>query len=128
MHDIEVFYDGDCPVCRWEVRFYSRMDQDHRVRWTDIETLRDEALPAQKTRADLLGRFHVRDIAAPKDDHGTDTEWHIGVEAFARIWQVLPGFRHVAFLFEVHGIRQLTLIAYRLFLKWQSWHRRRRSR
>ena len=49
-----------------------------------------------------------------------------GVDAFARIWRALPGFRHGAFLFRVPVIRQLTMLAYKLFLKWQSWHRKHR--
>lgn len=123
--EIEVFYDGDCPVCRWEVRLYDRMDQRGAVLWTDIGGLEPDDLPRGKTQADLLGRFHVRDVAT--QDHGGPQEpWFIGVDAFARIWRVLPGLRYCAGLFRVPGIRQLTMVAYRLFLKWQGWHRRRR--
>lgn len=123
--EIEVFYDGDCPVCRWEVRLYDRMDQRGAVLWTDIGALAPDDLPPGKTQADLLGRFHVRDVAT--QDHGGPQEpWFIGVDAFARIWRVLPGLRYIAGLFRVPGIRQLTMVAYRLFLKWQGWHRRRR--
>lgn len=115
---IDVYYDGGCPICRWEVELYGKMDRAGQIRWTDIEALSDEALPTGKTREDLLGRFHVRDIA--------ETEWHIGVDAFARIWRALPGLRHAAWLFSVPGLRQITQLAYRLFLRWQSWHRRSR--
>lgn len=123
--EIEVFYDGDCPVCRWEVRLYDRMDQRGAVLWTDIGELAPHDLPRGKTQDDLLGRFHVRDVTT--QDHGGRVEpWFIGVDAFARIWRVLPGLRYFAGLFRVPGIRQLTMVAYRLFLKWQRWHRRRR--
>lgn len=115
---IDVYYDGGCPICRWEVDLYAKMDKQARIRWTAIETLADTALPAGKTREDLLGRFHVRDLH--------ETEWHIGVDAFARIWRTLPGLRRVAWLFSVPALRQITQVAYRIFLRWQSWHRRTR--
>ncbi len=124
--EIEVFYDGHCPVCRWEVRLYSRMDKQQRIKWTDIEILSAHDLPAGKTREDLLGRFHVRDINPPQMSGATEPPWFIAVDAFARIWRVLPGLRRFAFIFSVPGIRQLAMVGYRVFLKWQSWHRRRR--
>jgi len=117
---IDVFYDGGCPICRWEVDLYSRMDRAGQILWTDIEALSDDALPRGKTREDLLGKFHVRETQI-------QDVWHIGVDAFARIWQALPGLRHIAFLFRLPVIRQAAMISYRLFLKWQSWHRRRRQ-
>lgn len=125
--DIEVFYDGQCPVCIWEVRLYGRMDTAGRVRWTDVGGLAPEELPAGKTHDALLGRFHVRDLEAATVDDPVVQSWHMGVDAFARIWRVLPGLHYFAGLFRVPGIRQLTMVAYRLFLKWQSWHRRRRA-
>ncbi|WP_037546803.1 thiol-disulfide oxidoreductase DCC family protein [Stappia stellulata] len=115
---ITVFHDGDCPVCRAEIRFYARIDKTQAIDWRDITRLADDALPTGKTRSALLGRFHVRD---------RDGEWHIGVDAFARIWQVLPGFRHVAWIFSVPGIRQLAEAGYRGFLGWQQRHRRARQ-
>lgn len=118
---IEVYYDGGCPICRWEVDLYSRMDSGGQIRWTDIEALTDGELPADKTREDLLGKFHVRETQ--------DTQlWYIGVDAFARIWRALPGLRHAAFIFRLPIIRQAAMASYRVFLKWQSWHRRHRRR
>lgn len=115
---ITVFHDGGCPVCRMEIAYYGRIDKDKAIHWVDILTLSDAQLPVGKTRDDLLGRFHVRD---------GDGNWHVGVDAFARIWQVLPGWRHFAFLFSVPGLRQLAEIGYRGFLKWQRWHRSNRK-
>ncbi len=122
--EIEVFYDGGCPVCRWELNLYDRMDKNQRIRWTPIESLTPSELPLGKTYDDLLGRFHVRDL---KKSEGAQEPWYIGVDAFARIWRALPGLRHLAGLFSIPGIRQLTMFAYRIFLRWQSWHRRRRK-
>ena len=119
--DIEVYYDGGCPICRWEIDLYDRFDKAKRIRWTDIEALSEDDLPPSKTKEELLGKFHVRDIGQEDD------VWSVGVDAFARIWKVLPGFRHFAFLFRLPIIRQLTMLAYLGFLKWQRRHRAKRQ-
>jgi len=123
MRALEVFYDGDCPVCRMEVRFYRSLDRSDRIGWTDILTLADTELPSGKNRDDLLGRFHVREIGAEQTG-----PWHVGVDAFARIWRELQGFRYFAWLFSVPGIRQAAKIAYLGFLRWQVRDRARRQR
>ena len=117
--EIDVYYDGECPICRWEVDLYKRMDKAARINWSDITLMSASQLPVGKTREDLLGKFHAREA-------GEDTTWHIGVDAFARIWKALPGLRYIAFVFRLPIIRQLSMLAYRGFLRWQSWHRAHR--
>ena len=116
MSEIEVFHDGDCPVCRLEIAFYRRIDRSGRIAWTDIVPLAVHELPEGKSRAELLGRFHVRDLDAPDS-------WHVGVDAFARIWRTLPGFKWFAWIFAVPGIRQLAQLAYLGFIRWQARRR-----
>ncbi|MGB7334776.1 MAG: DUF393 domain-containing protein [Salaquimonas sp.] len=120
--NIEVFYDGECPICRWEIAFYSKRDKTGKIRWTDIISLCAHDLPSDKTASDLLGKFHVRDLPAQAND-----QWHIGVDAFARIWHELPVFKRFSFVFAVPGLRQLAEFAYRLFLKWQAKDRAKRT-
>jgi len=116
--DLTVFYDGDCPVCRMEVVWYERLDKTGAIAWIDIETLNDGNLPDGKSRQELLNRFHARDKAG---------HYHVGVDAFARIWRELPGFRRFAFLFRLPVIRPLSELGYRAFLAWQRRARRRRK-
>jgi len=116
--EIDVYYDGECPICRWEVDLYQRMDKAARIRWSDITAMREAQLPRGKTRADLLGKFHAREIKGQ-----TQEPWHIGIDAFARIWRALPGLRHAAFIFRLPVIRQIAGLAYLGFLRWQRWHR-----
>jgi predicted DCC family thiol-disulfide oxidoreductase YuxK len=123
MPELEVFHDGECPVCRMEVRYYRRLDKAGRIRWTDIVALADSEMPAGKTRAELLGRFHAREL-----HNSDDSGWHVGVDAFARIWRELPGFRYLAWIFAVPGIRQIAKLAYLGFLRWQARDRARRER
>jgi len=120
---LEVFHDGDCPVCQLEIRFYDRIDRENRIKWTDVLDLAEAQLPPGKTREDLLGRFHVRELPS-----ASNHSWYIGVDAFARIWRELPGFRCFAWIFSVPGIRQLAQLAYLGFIRWQAGHRARRAR
>jgi hypothetical protein len=116
------------------------MDKAGRIAWTDIVTLGELELPAGKRRADLLGRFHVREIVAgpgqlpgpasgpgfPDPSARPSVDWLVGVDAFARIWRELPAFRHLAWVFSVPGIRQAAELAYLAFVRWQA--RRREAR
>ena len=112
---LEVFYDGDCGVCRREVALYRRFGDA--VEWIDIERLSDEALPLP--RETLLGRFHAR---------RPDGTWAVGVDAFQAIWRELPYWRRLAWAFDVPGLRKATEAAYRGFLRWQRGDRARRRR
>ena len=116
---LTVWYDGDCPVCRQEVKLYRRIDRDEAIEWIDILALTDAELPQGKNRDDLLGRFHARTGNGP---------WRIGVDAFAAIWQRLPVLKWFAFLFKTPLIRQVAQLAYLGFLKWERQHRARRNR
>lgn len=116
---LSVWYDSDCPVCRQEVALYSRIDRDYLITWIDIVALGDSEFPVGRSRQELLGKFHAREVDGP---------WQIGVDAFAAVWQKLPVFKWFAFLFRLPVIRQVAQIAYLGFLKWQRHHRARRNR
>ncbi|MCU0830321.1 MAG: DUF393 domain-containing protein [Rhizobiaceae bacterium] len=112
------FYDGECPVCRLEVRHYQRIAGDA-VDWVDVCATPDAellALADGKTRDDLLGAMHVRD----------GDGWAIGVAAFPALWARLPVWRRFTWVFKVPGVNPLAAFAYRGFLAWQRWHRTRR--
>ena len=112
------FYDGECPVCRMEVRHYQRIGGDA-VEWVDVCTLDDAALAIAsdgKSRQDLLGAMHVRD----------GDQWQIGVAAFPALWAKMPGWRHFTWLFKVPGVTSIAELSYRGFLAWQRWHRANR--
>ena len=118
MHKLDVFYDGDCPICAFEVAFYERRDKADLIHWRDITCLSDAELPAGKSREELLGKFHTLDA---------EGNWHVGVDAFHAIWQRLPFFRRLAWAFKTPGLRQATSLFYRLFLVWQRRNRLKRQ-
>jgi predicted DCC family thiol-disulfide oxidoreductase YuxK len=113
------FYDGGCPVCRVEVKHYQGIGGGA-VEWVDICTLGDVELAVLAdghTRHELLGAMHVRDGSG----------WHVGVDAFPAIWRRMPGWRRMAWVFSVPGVKPVARLGYRAFLAWQRWHRKRRA-
>ena len=111
MSPLSVYFDGECPICKFEVSFYERRDKSKLITWLDITQLTDAELPQGKSRSDLLGKFHTI---------GEDGQWHIGVDAFHAIWQRLPFFSRLAWTFKTPGLRQIANLAYRGFLTWQG--------
>lgn len=116
---LTVYYDGECPVCRMEVGYYRRIDAAGAIAWSDIALLRDDELPKDKSRRELLGIFH-----AWRADGG----WATGVDAFAEIWSRLPRFWRFAWVFRTPVMRQVAQLFYRGFLAWQRRDRARRQR
>lgn len=80
MHQFEVFYDGDCPLCLREVRFLRWLDRRQRVVWTDIADPRFDETEVGVDWEVLMDRIHGR-----RPDGGVVT----GVEVFREIWSAL---------------------------------------
>lgn len=79
-HDIEVFYDGDCPLCLREIAMLRRRDRRGRIRFTDIADAAFNAHAYGKTHDELLAQMHGR---LP------DGTWVEGVEVFRRLYTAI---------------------------------------
>ena len=75
--EIEVFYDGACPLCRREVALLRRLDRHKRIVTTDIASVAFQPTDLGKTYEQLMARIHGR---LPD---GTLVE---GVEVFRRLY------------------------------------------
>lgn len=58
--ELEVFFDGDCPLCRREIAFARRLDGRGAVRFTDIADPSFDPSSSGISRADLMARIHAR--------------------------------------------------------------------
>lgn len=58
--DIEVFFDGDCPLCRREIAALRKMDRRGRIRFTDIAASDFEPSRYGIDLATLMARMHAR--------------------------------------------------------------------
>ena len=105
--DIEVFFDGACPLCRREIAWLRRRDQSGRIRFTDI---------AQSDFvAGKLGVEHDQLIA---EIHGRlpDGSWLRGVEVFRRLYEAI-GWNVAVGVSRWPGVRQALDAAYRVFAR-----------
>ena len=108
-HTIEMFYDGDCPLCMRETRMLGRMDRDKRIRFTNIATADFDATTVNKTQPELMAEMHGR---LP------DGSWVTGVEVFRRLYSAV-GFGPVVWITRLPIIRQLLNVGYYFFAKYR---------
>lgn len=87
-YQVEVFFDGACPLCRREVGALRWLDRRRQVCFTDISTADFDAARYGLTMEEFMARIYGR---LP------DGTWVDGVETFRRIysalglgWLVLP--------------------------------------
>jgi predicted DCC family thiol-disulfide oxidoreductase YuxK len=76
-YDVEVFFDGQCPLCSKEIRMLRGLDRGGRIRFTDIADPGFEAARHGRTLQELMNRIHGR---LP------DGTWIEGVEVFRRLY------------------------------------------
>ena len=103
---LTVYFDGSCPLCRWEISHYRKQDNAGRLVFQDVSPEGAEVGP-DLTRRQAMARFHVR---------GPDGGLLSGAAAFVAIWHVLPGWRWLARIGNVPGMMHFLELAYRAFL------------
>jgi len=103
--DIELFYDGECPLCTGEVQLLRRLDRKARIGFTDITAGGFDPESTGVSRQALMDRIHGR-LA-----DGSVIE---GVEVFRRPYAAV-GFGKVVALSRLPGIAHLLDLGYRLF-------------
>jgi predicted DCC family thiol-disulfide oxidoreductase YuxK len=105
--DVEVFYDGDCPLCSREVRMLRRLDRRGRIRFTDIAAPGFDAAATGLDWAKLMSEIHGRLPGG---------EIIVGVEVFRRLYAAV-GFRALVRISRWPIIAPLLDAAYRLFAR-----------
>jgi len=80
MSTLEVWFDGDCPLCRREIAVMRRLDRRGAIVFTDVA---DGAGDCPIDRAELLARFHAREEGVMLS----------GAAAFAAMWRAIPLLR-----------------------------------
>ena len=58
--EIQVFFDGDCLVCRREMAFLRRLHRGRRIRYTDIAAADFDPAHWGKSRSEFMDRIHAR--------------------------------------------------------------------
>jgi predicted DCC family thiol-disulfide oxidoreductase YuxK len=104
---IEMFFDGDCPLCMRETRFLQKFDRGQRIRFTDIADPEFDPSSVGKTQGDLMAEIHGR---LP------DGSWVTGVEVFRRLYASI-GLGPLVLLTRLPLIKQLMNVGYRWFAR-----------
>lgn len=104
---VEVFYDGDCPLCRREIDLLRRWDRHQRIRFTDIAVEEFDPAAYGKSIDELMAEIHGR---------LQDGTWIIGVEVFRQLYGAV-GFERVVPLTRLPGVRHALDLSYRFFAK-----------
>ena len=107
--EIEVFFDGGCPLCSREIKWLRRKDIAGRIKFTDIDDPSFDVTVVGKSIDELLARMHGR---LP------DGAWLCGVEVFRRIYSAI-GFRWMVFVSQLPVISQVLHAGYWLFAKYR---------
>lgn len=108
----EVFFDGQCPLCRREIELLRRFDRKGHVRFTDIADPAFDAGAIARTHEELMARIHGRDV-----DTGVLVE---GVEVFRRLYAAV-GFGPLVALTRLPPVAWALDHAYRWFAKNRLW-------
>lgn len=106
---VEVFFDGDCPLCRREINWLRKRDRDELVKFTDIAAPSFEATILGKTQDELMARIHGR---LP------DGTWIEGVEVFRQLYAAV-GLGWLVAPTRLPLVRQLLDLGYRIFARFR---------
>ena len=104
---VEVFFDGDCPLCIREIGLLRRLDRHERIRFTDIADPSFDAAEHGLDHAMLMARIHAR---LP------DGSFVEGVEVFRRLYSAV-GFGPLVQLTRVPAVAWMLDRAYAGFAK-----------
>jgi predicted DCC family thiol-disulfide oxidoreductase YuxK len=101
---LEVYTDGQCPLCRWMREKVERRDRHQRIEWLDF---RDPAVQSRTpfTLQQLDAEMHTRRIS--------DGRWAAGYLAWVEVGRVLPRWRFIAPLLSVWPITWIGRHVYR---------------
>ena len=105
---LQVYYDGGCPVCAREIAFYKVRPGTNGFVWVDVNASNPADLGSDLTRERALARMHVR---------RPDGQLLSGAAAFAEMWRAMPGLKWLGRLLAFPPLGAMAELAYRGFLK-----------
>ncbi len=104
MPALEVWFDGDCPLCRREIAVMRRLDRRGAIVFTDVANGQGSC---PLDRAELLARFHAQE----------DGVILSGAAAFAAMWRAIPLLRPFGLVARNPMVLGLLERLYRAFLR-----------
>lgn len=111
-HTVEVFYDGECPLCVREIKLLRWLDRKQNIRFTDIAAPEFTAAEFGKTPDQFMDEIHGRLPA----QNGQPAKWIIGVEVFRQLYAAV-GFGLIVWPTRLPGISHGLDYGYKVFAK-----------
>ncbi len=102
----QIFYDGSCPLCRAEMEQYMALDAGGDFSFIDMAESPQSVESIGVSRQEAMARLHVR---------LSDGRIVTRVDAFIAIWEKLPKFRWLAWVFKARPMKALFNAFYRWF-------------
>jgi predicted DCC family thiol-disulfide oxidoreductase YuxK len=103
---LTVYFDGSCPLCATELRYYTSRKGSEALRLIDVSGDGADPEPGLD-RGDAMRRLHVR---------RPDGSLVSGAAAFASLWEALPGWSRVGRAARAWPLAPVLEVAYRAFL------------
>jgi len=100
---LTVYFDGACPICRFEINHYKGCAGSQNLSFVDVAAENLPDLGEGLDRDKALTRFHVR---------RADGSLVSGAEGFALVWQTLPSFRFLGRMAKWPPLLALMELAY----------------
>ena len=123
--EAQIYYNGDCPVCRTEMEHYAGICATARP---ELEFIDSTQLPEEFTRCGLR-REHLERRVYVRDSAG-----HIlsGMPAIIALWRKMPRYERLARIFSWPLIRPTAVVLYDhviapTLFRWARSHSRRRT-
>ena len=116
----KVLYNGDCPVCSFEIDHYASYSRKHELP-LEFEDLNNcDLTPWQLSQDQAARRLYLL-----KEDQLVS-----GIPAFLILWQQMPRYRVLAIVVGLPVIRQLATLIYNSILAplIYRWHLRRKAK
>lgn len=102
-----VFFDGSCPLCRWEISHYQGAVPTSPIQWVDVSDTKQTAIEGCSCR-ELMARFHVQT---------KEGAMLSGAAAFVALWLLYPSWHWLGKLGSLPGMQALLELLYRGFLR-----------
>lgn len=115
---LEIFFDGECPLCRREIALVRKWDYHQKLCFVDISSSSFDALAyTGKSLDDLMREIHARFISAHSESNlQTESKWITGVDVFREIYSRV-GFSAAVRMSRFWGIDTLLQWSYQVFAK-----------
>jgi predicted DCC family thiol-disulfide oxidoreductase YuxK len=106
---LEVYTDGQCPLCQWMRARVEPFDRDRRLEWLDLNSPEALSRAAPYTHAQLAEEMYTR--------RKRDGAWAKGFFSWIEVLRQLPSFRWLAWLFSRWPFNALGPVFYRQLAK-----------